>query len=123
MTILNNKKVIASFGILLFSIFMVFEVSVQTERVSESQLIEIEKSIEKNPSLDECSNSINISLNSALASDPGDNDGGTSPCTAIGCLEPSSCGSFGPCPWREVCDGCSCKFEQVGSFAGSNRCG
>jgi len=49
--------------------------------------------------------------------------GSTGGCSAISCLYPSSCGSMGPCTWREVCDGCSCTFQQVGGYAGSDRCG
>ena len=71
----------------------------------------------------ECNQTINVSLNGAYALDIGHEDNDESGCDAVSCRNASPCNGIAGCSYTEVCNGCSCSFEQIGSYQGGSRCG
>lgn len=119
------KKLVAVLGTTLMIVLMVVlpelkvtynSISSDTEAIKTSV---INDSIEKK----ECNQVINVSLKGAYASDVAHEDGNDNGCDAVSCRNSSPCNGIAGCSYTEVCSGCSCSFEQVGSYNGGSRCG
>ena len=118
------------FSIILFSLiavffFINFSVSInEKSSTTSSDLNEVVVDYSLQNEDVQCSRSIDFGVESAFASsDPGYDDGDDEGCDAISCRSSSPCiGGLG-CTYTEVCDGCGCTFEQIGSYQGSGRCG
>ncbi len=131
LTVLNtmksilNKKSVLLFATLTFIVFFVLNISIKSSNNvnNEGKKISNQGEVSKVDLSNQCVKEISIGFNTVFAQgDPGSDDGEQSPCDAIACLSSSACG-VGDCPWREVCDGCGCTFEQVADYQGSSRCG
>jgi|GEM_PF-6182073 len=120
-----SKKLVAVLGITLMIVLMVMLPELKLTYNSISSDSELIKSSVLDDSIDkkECDQNLSVSLNGAYASDIAHEDGNENGCDAVSCRNASPCNGIAGCSYTEVCDGCSCSFEQVGSYQGDSRCG
>lgn len=120
--ITHKNKLSILLGVIFFSIFMLFEVSID---LGESHEFEVESINEIVTGLDEikdCSSSISIGFLNAHATDPGEDGGDGDECTAIQCIEYKKCTSFAPCGTVTTCNFCTCTIRET-AHGGSGNCG
>lgn len=120
-----SKKLVAVLGTTLMIVLMVILPELKVTYHSSSSDKEVIKTSILNDSIEkkECNQAINVSLNGAYASDVGHEDGDESGCNAVSCRNSSPCNGIAGCSYTEVCNYCSCSFEQIGSYQGGSRCG
>lgn len=121
----TSKKIVALLGTTLMIVLMVMLPELKVTYNSISLDSEVIKSSVLNDSTDknECDQNLFVSLNGAYASDIAHEDGNENGCDAVSCRNSSPCNGIAGCSYTEVCNGCSCSFEQVGSYQGGSRCG
>ena len=119
------KKKVAVLGTTLMIVLMVVLPELKVTYNSISSDTEVIKTSVINDSIEkkECKQVINVGLKGAYASDVAHEDGNENGCDAVSCRNASPCNGIAGCSYTEVCNGCSCSFEQVGSYNGGSRCG
>lgn|GEM_PF-5573579 len=95
--------------------------TVHTETETYTEKVPIENAEVKQET---CENRIQVSaFNDVKAfSDPVHEGGDDSTCDSVSCIISTEFGATAQCLFRLTCDGCGCKYRNIGN-GGSSRCG